>query len=124
MIRINTYEQTVSAPVQRKKLKLKPQVKEFFEGLLAIIFFTLIAVTIVTIIFTMIDRSNNREAFENSATTEIVVQKGESLWTIADRIEFPDVEIRDIIYKIEELNNLEGVKIYPGQVLIVPSPEG
>lgn len=120
MIRINTYEQTI--PVEKKKLKLKPQVKEFFENVLTIMIILTLVVGLVLVVFEMIDRHKNVEAFHNAETTEIYVDKGETIWTIAERLDFKDVAIGDIVYKIQELNDIHDSKIYAGQALIVPVP--
>jgi nucleoid-associated protein YgaU len=47
-----------------------------------------------------------------------VVQKGETLWDIAKKYCPNDVDIREWIYKIEEMNGIDGY-IYPGDTLIV-----
>jgi nucleoid-associated protein YgaU len=121
MIKINTYEQTL--PVEKKKLKLKPQVKEFINNALMYMTLAVILLGLVFVVIEMIDRSKNHEAFENAETTEIVVHKGDTVWTIADSLEFEDVEIREIVYTISELNDIDNAEIYAGQVLIVPVPE-
>ena len=55
----------------------------------------------------------------NSATTQIVVAPGETLWTIAARVN-PEIDPRAVIEDIKALNVIEGSEVYAGQVLIVP----
>jgi len=55
----------------------------------------------------------------NSATTQIVVAPGETLWTIAARVN-PEIDPRAVIDQIMDLNVIEGSNVYVGQVLLVP----
>ena len=55
----------------------------------------------------------------NSATTQIVVAPGETLWTIAARVN-PEIDPRAVIEDIKALNVIEGSQVYAGQVLLVP----
>ncbi len=61
------------------------------------------------------------KAFANNEveTTEITytVSQGETLWTIAKKYKLNDQDIRDYIYKVEKINNMDSAKIYEGQVL-------
>lgn len=54
-----------------------------------------------------------------SAAEQIVVQPGDTLWSIA-RVQAPEIDPRDVIGKIVDLNGLDSAAIYPGQVLSVP----
>lgn len=49
----------------------------------------------------------------------VVVQPGDTLWTIANRIA-PDRDPRAVIYQIREINGLAGAEIQVGQRLAVP----
>jgi LysM repeat protein len=55
----------------------------------------------------------------NSTTTQIVVAPGETLWTIAARVN-PEIDPRAVIDQIMDLNVIEGSNVYAGQVLLVP----
>ena len=48
-----------------------------------------------------------------------VVQPGDSLWTIAERVSAGDP--RDAVGRIEELNHLDGSLIEAGQTLVLPA---
>jgi hypothetical protein len=48
-----------------------------------------------------------------------VVAPGETLWTIAMRVN-PEIDPRAVIEQIKDLNVLEGIDVYAGQVLLVP----
>jgi LysM repeat protein len=54
-----------------------------------------------------------------SATTTVVVQPGETLWTVARGLS-ADADIRETVARIQELNGLSGASVRPGQSLIVP----
>lgn len=55
----------------------------------------------------------------NSSTTQIVVAPGETLWTIAARVN-PEIDPRAVIEDIKALNVISGSEVYAGQVLLVP----
>ncbi len=55
----------------------------------------------------------------NSSTTQIVVAPGETLWTIAARVN-PEIDPRAVIEDIKALNVINGSDVYAGQVLLVP----
>ncbi|HHT42687.1 MAG TPA: LysM peptidoglycan-binding domain-containing protein [Firmicutes bacterium] len=48
--------------------------------------------------------------------TEVVVQPGDSLWSIATA-QMPGEDPRDAVGSIRQLNELQSAEIYPGQVL-------
>lgn len=48
--------------------------------------------------------------------TEVVVQPGDTLWSIA-RAQVPNEDPRDVVGSIKELNELISADIFPGQVL-------
>lgn len=54
------------------------------------------------------------------AYTEVIVQEGDTLWSIAERYAGPDIDRRRAIYEIEVFNDLKSVSIYPGQAIRVP----
>lgn len=53
------------------------------------------------------------------ATVTVVVQPGDSLWSIASRLNTPE-DPREIVSEIKEVNQLASSRIMPGDVLIVP----
>ncbi|GAA2004553.1 LysM peptidoglycan-binding domain-containing protein [Brevibacterium samyangense] len=50
----------------------------------------------------------------------VVVDEGESLWTIAGDVE-TSTDIRDVVLAIVELNGLDSQIVHPGQELVVPA---
>lgn len=56
---------------------------------------------------------------EGSATSVVVVQPGENLWSIAQSVS-PQDDPRDLVIRIRDLNGLGSQHVFPGQSLIVP----
>lgn len=56
---------------------------------------------------------------ESSATVEVSVAAGESLWDLALR-HAPDRDPRDVVAEMVELNNLRGSVVQAGQSIAVP----
>ncbi|MDP9883557.1 LysM repeat protein [Sinomonas atrocyanea] len=52
-------------------------------------------------------------------TVTVTVQPGESLWTIAAR-RVPNQDPRVTISQIQDLNGLTGVRVLPGEQILVP----
>lgn len=59
---------------------------------------------------------------ENPTTQEIVVHRGDTVWSIAQTYaNGRDKDVREIVAQIIDLNDLTQASIYPGQPLLVPS---
>lgn len=56
-----------------------------------------------------------------SATTEVVVTPGDTLWEIAAAVAAPGQDVRDVIADIREMNDLESSGVVAGQELVVPA---
>ena len=54
----------------------------------------------------------------------VTVGKGETLWEIAERYREEDEDIRDVIDRICDANDITQCIIYPGQDLYVPIRAG
>ncbi|MFB5067236.1 MAG: LysM peptidoglycan-binding domain-containing protein [Candidatus Wallacebacter cryptica] len=54
-----------------------------------------------------------------TATAEITVSYGDTLWTIAQRIA-PGIDPRKVVWEIQTMNEIESARIFPGQTLQVP----
>jgi LysM repeat protein len=50
----------------------------------------------------------------------IVVQPGQTLWSIAKDVA-PDRDIREVIYEIRRINGLDNAMVRSGQTLVLPS---
>jgi len=58
-----------------------------------------------------------------NATAVVVIQPGENLWAIARSIA-PDIDPREMVLRIRELNDLGADHVYPGQSIVVPAMQG
>jgi LysM repeat protein len=64
-----------------------------------------------------------KESFGSRGFDEFIyvtVSKGDTLWFIAKNHNYIKTDIREVIYYIEKINNLENKYIHPGQVLAIP----
>lgn len=57
---------------------------------------------------------------ENYELKEIVVEPGDTIWTIAEKHCSPEENIRNFVFTIREVNEIDGAVIHPGQKLLVP----
>ena len=59
---------------------------------------------------------------ERSIYAEIVVEPGDTLWSIA-RMHLPNEDPRDVVGGIRKLNELTSAEIFPGQVLTIETKQ-
>ena len=81
--------------------------------------------TLVVLFVWVLFGSGTADAAADSAspaTSVVVVQPGENLWTIAQSVS-PGSDPRDLVKRIRDMNGLGAEHVFPGQSLIVPSPE-
>ncbi len=50
----------------------------------------------------------------------VVVEPGDTVWSIAGEVAGPGQDVRTVVDAIEELNDLDGSVVVPGQVLELP----
>ncbi|MGI9137114.1 MAG: LysM peptidoglycan-binding domain-containing protein [Candidatus Nanopelagicales bacterium] len=86
----------------------------------AAVFFLLSVVTLLLVMIAAGGTSADASATAGGpATASVVVQAGDSLWTIAKSLQ-PNGDPRSMMQTLTELNGLEGGALIPGQQLIVP----
>ena len=107
---------TTLAPVAVSPIKLTRRGRMLVS---ALSFAAMLAISLVSLfgIATASAKASNEAS--NSTTTQIVVAPGETLWTIAARVN-PEIDPRAVIEDIKALNVIEGSEVYAGQVLLVP----
>ena len=71
----------------------------------------------LSIIFTKIPLSSI-ENINNNEFTRYEIQKGDSLWSIADQFNSKNKEI--FIYKIKKINNLDNSSLVVNDILLIP----
>lgn len=60
------------------------------------------------------------DAHEPLQVVTVIVEKGDSLWKIADRYDNNKMDLRQYIYIIESYNKLDNTVLQPGQRIRVP----
>jgi multidrug efflux pump subunit AcrA (membrane-fusion protein) len=107
---------TTLAPVAVSPIKLTRRGRMLVSTLS---FAAMLAISLVSLfgIATASAKASNESS--NSTTTQIVVAPGETLWTIAARVN-PEIDPRAVIDQITDLNVIEGSNVYAGQILLVP----
>lgn len=82
--------------------------------------FALLAMLIITLVVVGAKLITNNSSVSMAgfeyADTQIIVQPGDTLWSIV-KDQMPNEDPRDVVGTIRELNRLETANIYPGQVL-------
>ena len=77
---------------------------------------------VAALAFSIAGRSASSQATDGpavAATTTVVVQPGQTLWSVARTLS-PDTDVRETVARIQELNGLTGSSVIPGQSLVVP----
>ncbi|TKI55164.1 LysM peptidoglycan-binding domain-containing protein [Brevibacillus antibioticus] len=83
------------------------------QALLFLITFTLFFYLLTELVFAS-------SPMEEPQGLEVIVQTGDSLWSLAVRHSDQHIDVRDYIIEIKEANGLDSNRIYPGQTLIMP----
>jgi multidrug efflux pump subunit AcrA (membrane-fusion protein) len=107
---------TTLAPVAVSPIKLTRRGRMLVS---ALSFAAMLAISLVSLFGIATASAKASNDASNSATTQIVVAPGETLWTIAARVN-PEIDPRAVIDQIMDLNVIEGSNVYAGQVLLVP----
>ena len=58
---------------------------------------------------------------DRNHTQTIKVTAGDTLWTIAEKVATPEVDIREVIYVMKDMNKLSSSDIKPGVTLQIPT---
>ena len=73
--------------------------------------------SIVIMIALLISIFNLCFAKQEVVTEEYVVSTGETLWSIASKNKKIGQDVREYIYELREINNMNDCLIYPNQVI-------
>jgi len=63
--------------------------------------------------------SSATNTYSNSLPKKIIVSRGDTLWSIANK-NYPNDYLPKKTFEIAEINKLDDGAIYPGQILILP----
>lgn len=81
---------------------------------------TLIMIILFSIISSIGAVINRVEGYEEPEYIEKVVESGDTIWSLARDCSPKDKDIRESIYRIGIINNLNSYDIFPGQVIKIP----
>lgn len=79
----------------------------------------LILLLALTSIFFLL--GNTGAANEPQAVSAVVVQSGDTLWSIAEGIAEPGTDIREVVSDVKTLNSLSTSSLQVGQSLLIPA---
>jgi hypothetical protein len=82
--------------------------------------FVILSIVII-LIFTLYNLnafSLNKEDYNNYI--EILVKDGDTIWNIAEKYNSNGNDLRQLVYDISKINDVEDSVIIPGQKIIVP----
>lgn len=98
----------------------KKNLKNVMETIIAYLLLFALVLSIFAIGYRVYEIKQIRKELDNAPTDVYLVQEGDRLWTIAKRTGFDNQDPRDIVDRIQELNDMKAVDIYPGDILIIP----
>jgi hypothetical protein len=107
---------TTLAPVAVSPIKLTRRGRLVLS---TVSFVTMLAISLISLFGIATSSAKASNEATKSPTTQIVVAPGETLWTIAARVN-PEIDPRAVIDQIMALNVINGSNVYAGQVLLVP----
>ena len=86
-------------------------------------FFLFVVISIMILVFAgySIVGAGNAEAAAVRSYAQVTIHDGDNLWSIVERYN-PDanINVRDVIYEIYEINDIDADDIKPGDVIFVP----
>ena len=77
------------------------------------------AVLLGSVLGSLLSGGGDGEALHLAGVSSVVVEPGDTLWSIAESVAGGD-DVRAVVDRIQELNGLEGSGLVPGQVLHLP----
>ncbi len=85
--------------------------RKFMKSTLTLI---IIVISIIILVNTIINKTEYTEKYKT-----IYISEDETLWSIAEEYKKPTQDIREYIYEIKKINNMESATIYEGQELTI-----
>lgn len=81
---------------------------------------TICLICLITMICLINNSIQQRQAnYHYETTTNYIVSKGETIWTIAQQFSDNRHDTREVVYEIQKLSNTTAL-IFPGQELTIP----
>jgi len=81
---------------------------------------TVLLVALVPLLGFAITHNDEQAPTDVDLQCTVVVQKGDTLWSIAETFREPHTDIRRMVYMIRKANDLHSAVVYPGQKLTIP----
>lgn len=76
-------------------------------------------IILVTLVVAGITQTLHNDWKDEYTTTEVYVQRGDTLWSIAENYVPDNVDIREYIYEVRKLNNMASANINAGDIITV-----
>ncbi|MDR7869968.1 MAG: LysM peptidoglycan-binding domain-containing protein [Tissierellaceae bacterium] len=83
-------------------------------------FMSFLLVMIFTTFFLVTNSKRVHSIVLNEDYREVRVSKGDTLWNIAEKNMPNKYDVRYLVYKLKEFNDLDTAYIYPGDTIKVP----
>lgn len=85
-------------------------------------FFIFILITVIITVFAGYSLFSRSKAQASSVDTyiQVCVEENGNLWNIAERYQSDDMDIRDYIHEIREVNDIDEDNLQPGDILFIP----
>lgn len=96
-----------------KKYKVVNKKRFYFS-----IFILVVLISFLSIV--LFETSKSYAEIKYEPYYEVVVNKGDTLWKIANENIKEDIDTREVIYKIKEINNMETADINEGSRIKIP----
>ena len=116
----NEYYEVAETQVVKKKRKVRINWKNVRKLAYTLLVSALIIMAVSAIIFKTFTNSKQRDEFNNAEIQEVVVHKGDTLWGIAEELDFDGIDTREVVHRISKMNGIEKADIKPGDVIYVP----
>ena len=87
-----------------------------FRFTVSMVILFLVVISAFSFAFGMLDV----KGLEETKFVEVKVAAGDTLWVIAQRHSSGEKDVREIVYLISEINDIDSNIIYPGDTLRVP----
>ena len=113
-----SFKETERVPQQLSYHRPHPKHSGLACFLIALIIVS--AICVVSVMASQARESKFSSAIATTPTYEYVVSKGDSLWSIASTTNVQGYSTSDVVSWIQELNDLDGGLIQPGQTLLIP----
>ena len=108
---------------ERRERNLKRRRRQAAKRNMIILLATVLLITIGSVIFGTTFSSAKDDVEYEMYYKSIEIEKGDSLWSIAEEYKTEDVSVKEYIATLMDLNNITSETIHEGQHLVVAYQE-